>query len=213
MHGEWDGFNIWAIGDLPMHPLFVHFTTVLVLIFGIFTIWLALTRNGELRHKFAYPAAGVGFALLVLTQLTIMTGEQLAEIGDEGARPIVHEHGEQGETVRLVLFLLVLVLVALGWTERNGSAKSTTGGASTDRRSTLGMIVRGLVGIGGIATAFTVIQAGHSGATAVWEGEIDELPGGEGGEGGESGEKGEAGESGESGESGEKDKAEGTPKP
>ncbi len=213
MHGEWDGFNIWAVGGLPMHPLFVHFTTVLVLIFGIFTIWLALTRKGELRHKLAYPAAGVGFALLVLTQLTIMTGEQLAEIGDEGARPIVHEHGEQGETVRLVLFLLVLVLVALGWTERNASAKSSTGGASTDRRSTLGMIARGLVGIGGIATAFTVIQAGHSGATAVWEGEIDELPGGEAGEKGEAGESGEKGEAGESGESGEKGEAEGTPKP
>ena len=208
MNEEMWGFNVWAVGGLPMHPLFVHFTTVLVLIFGIFTIWLALTRNGELRHKLAYPAAGVGLALLVLTQLTIMTGEQLAEIGDEGARPIVHEHGEQGETVRLVLFLLVLVLIALGWTERNASAKSSTGSASTtDRRSTLGMIVRGLVGIGGIATAFTVIQAGHSGATAVWEGEIDELPSGEGGEGGESGEKGEAGESGEKGE------AEGTPKP
>ncbi len=189
---------VWAISGLPAHPLLVHGATVLVMLAAIAAIVLMLW-NAAWRRKFAGPLAVISLALLVLTQLTVVTGEQLVDY--TGEEEEMHDHAEAGEMTRNLLILMTLGLAAVAFVDRKEGAaaagvRADSGAATSDRRSLLSSALRLGTGVVALATVGYDIKAGHSGAYAVWH---EELAGG--GEGG--GESGEAGESGESGEGAE----------
>jgi hypothetical protein len=176
---------IWSFSGLPLHPLLVHAATVLVFLAAIAAVVLMLWQP-EWRRRYTAPLAVICLGLLVVTQLTVMTGEQLADW--TGEEKEIEDHEEAGEMARNMLALLTLGLAAVAMIERRESAAAITAGSggtgvATDRRSLLSGAVRVGAGIAGLATLGTVYQAGHSGATAVWGDELKQ--GGESGEGGE----------------------------
>jgi hypothetical protein len=191
---------VWAISGLPAHPLLVHGATVLVMLAAIAAIVLMLW-NAAWRRKFAGPLAVISLALLVLTQLTVITGEQLVDY--TGEEEEMHDHAEAGEMTRNLLILMTLGLAAVAFVDRKEGAaaaaagvRAGSGAATSDRRSLLSSALRLGTGVVALATVGYDIKAGHSGAYAVWH---EELAGGasESDEAGESEGAGEAGEGAE----------------
>jgi len=180
---------IWTIGGLPAHPLLVHAATVLVALAAVAALVVAFAKPGA-RRTYAGPLAAVCLGLLVITQLTVMTGEQLAEATGEERE--IEDHEEAGEMARNLLAVLTLALAGLAFVERREAGAGTgadsalaEGGASESRRSVLTTALRVGAGAAAVATLGMTIQAGHTGAWAVWH---EESLGGEGsGEGDDTG--------------------------
>ncbi|MFM9106472.1 MAG: hypothetical protein ACKOWF_07215 [Chloroflexota bacterium] len=193
---------VWTLGGLPAHPLLVHAATVLVVLAALAALALMIWKAAW-RRRLVGPLAIACLGLLVLTQLTVMTGEQLAEATGAENEPEIHEHEEAGEMTRNLLALLTLGLGALAIVDRRDAGstaadvRAAATGDTTDRRSVLSGALRLGTGAVALATLGYDIKAGHSGAWAVWH---EELAGGEEGEGGGGEESGESGEAGETGE-------------
>ncbi|MGI9255289.1 MAG: hypothetical protein ACR2J8_16210, partial [Thermomicrobiales bacterium] len=156
--------GIWTITGLPAHPLLVHGATVLAVLLALAAIALVFS-NSRWRRTFAGPLAVICLGLLVLTQLTVMTGEQLAQATDAENEPEIHEHAEAGEMTRNLLIVLTLGLGVLAYTERSAGAASVAssgGGATSDRRSLLSGAARVGVGAVALATLGYDIKAGHT---------------------------------------------------
>lgn len=197
---------IWTITGLPAHPLLVHGTTVLAVLLGVLAIVLVL-QNAQRRRAFAGPLAVISLGLLILAQLTVMSGEQLAEATDAENEPEIHEHAEAGELTRNLMVLLTVALAGLAVIERREGAEAVrvaaSGGSTSDRRSLLSGAFRLGTGVAAIATIGMDIKAGHTGAWAVWHEELSGVSDSESGETPKSSEPGESDESSESSEGAE----------
>jgi|GEM_PF-699593 len=179
---------IIELGGIPAHPLVVHAAVVLVPLLAIAVIVLMLLR-ADLRRKWGMPLAVVALGLLVVTQVAVFTGEQLANATGEADEPEIHEHGEHGETLRLVLAAMTVLLGATAWADRRAApaavAASSAAGATSDRRSLLTTGLRAATGVAALGVIATAVNTGHSGAWAVWRETAAEINGGGGGEGGD----------------------------
>ena len=100
-----------TIGGLPAHPLMVHVPVVLLPLATIGVI--AMTIRPSLVRSFGWVVtalAGIGF---VGTVLAASSGESLEDEYRASGMTIsdtLRDHGEMGETVRLLALLFFVVL-------------------------------------------------------------------------------------------------------
>lgn len=140
-----------ALGDLPLHPLAVHFAVAL---FPAALIWLiAVSASKKLRRK----QLGTSVILLALTIPFVFIAQQSGEALSE----VLYEpepHSEYGE-ILMPIAIATISIAALFWLSvRNSWAKIAS--------KTLGFLtVTAAIG----AIAMTVV-VGHSGAAATWTG-------------------------------------------
>lgn len=171
------------IGGLPVHPLLVHFTVVLIVLAvggAVLTaVWPAVRR----RYGWLVVAAAV--AGTVLVPFTTNSGENLAT---RVQAPGVAEHQRLGD---MMIWWALGLTVAVGalmvvhtMASRKATAKVAVGaaGAETDepRQATkapaLVMIVLALVTVGvAVGAGIHIYRVGDSGSRAVWEG-VQDLP-------------------------------------
>jgi drug/metabolite transporter (DMT)-like permease len=158
---------------LPAHPLVVHAPVVLIplAVIGLAVMLFSSTWHERLRWPvLAITVIGTLGAIAAASSGEELEGEIRRTEGSEAVRGL-HEHVEAGEMARnlAILFLIVLVVylflpVVLG----KRSDKPQPGW--------LRPMLMVLVALAGVGSLITVIDAGHSGAKAVWEEEY----GGEG---------------------------------
>ena len=146
---------------LPLHPLVVHATVVLVPLTALLVI---LTAVSPRIRAWAGPLPLIGAVLsTVLAPLSTSTGENL-----EHALPhsdAIEKHAELGDM--LIWFALGMLVVAAA--QYFLPRRTTVGkGLAT------GLMVLGVVA--GLATTVQVALIGHSGAKAVWDG-VDQSAG------------------------------------
>ncbi len=140
---------------LPLHPLIVHATVVLVPLTALLVI---LTAVSPRIRGWAGPLPLIGAAVsTVLAPLSTSTGENL-----EKALPhtdAIEEHAELGDM--LIWFCLAMLVVAALQYFLPRRAQVGKGLAT-------GLMVLGVAA--GLATTVQVVLIGHSGAKAVWDG-------------------------------------------
>lgn len=165
-----------VIAGLPVHPLIVHATVVLVPTAAL-AVALAAVWPRFRRWAFALPLL-LALAALVLTPLSERSGESLEE--RVGGTPLVETHAELGEGLLVWVLPLALVAAALFWLavrERRaaaegpgaagaGAAGAGAPGTAPARWVTVTLAVAALVLAGG--TIAQTVAIGHSGATAAW---------------------------------------------
>lgn len=163
-----------VVAGLPVHPLIVHATVVLVPAAAL-AVALAAVWPRFRRWAFALPAL-LTLAALALTPLSERSGEALEE--RVGETPLVETHAELGEGLLVWVLPLALVAGALLWIavrERRAAAAAGAGtgtagagarGAAPARWITVTLAVAALVLAGG--TIAQTVAIGHSGATAAW---------------------------------------------
>ena len=150
-----------SVGGVPLHPLVVHFTVVLVLLAAVAVLLGAVLPR--LRRWGGLLTVLLAGAALVLTPVTTSSGGTLQRaIGVQGeAATLVQRHADLGDMLLwwvVPLFLVAVATYVLGGRERRGSATPRWLSAA------LGVLAV-VVAVGTIVQVYLV---GHSGAEAVW---------------------------------------------
>lgn len=136
---------------LPLHPLLVHASIVLVPLVSIAAIFIAFSpdffrRYGRLTLIFA-----------IVTQLSLVLAKSSGEAFQERLGVEIQRHAQLGQIAPLTFAPLLAVLVFRWWLERTNSNIG-----STKRWLSLLLVATSLM-----ALTFIVLT-GHSGAESVW---------------------------------------------
>jgi uncharacterized membrane protein len=171
------------IGGLPLHPLMVHFTVVLIVLAAVGAVLTAVWP--AVRRRYGWLSFAVAAVATVLVPFTTDSGENLATRVQSDAIP---EHERLGNmmiwwVLGLTVVLGVLMVVHTR-AERRVTAKVAVGaaGAETEepqqvtKAPALVAIVLALATVGvAVGVGIHVYRVGDSGARAVWEG-VENLP-------------------------------------
>lgn len=140
---------------LPLHPLIVHATVVLVPLTAALVILTAVSPRLRVWAG-PLPLAGA-LVSTALAPLSTSTGESLEH--RLGESKLIEEHAELGDMLVWFCLGMLVVVTATYFLHRRGSV--TRG---------LGMTLAVLGVVAGLATTVQVVLIGHSGAKAVWDG-------------------------------------------
>jgi uncharacterized membrane protein len=144
-----------TILGLPLHPLIVHATVVLVPLTALLVV---LTAVSPRIRAWAGPLPLVGAVIsTALAPLSTSTGENLEK--QLGESKLIEEHAELGDMLIWFCLGMLVVAAATYFLHRRGNV--TKG---------LGTVLAVLGVVAGIATMVQVVLIGHSGAKAVWDG-------------------------------------------
>ena len=148
-----------TIFGLPVHPLIVHATVVLVPT-AAFLVALAAVYP-RFRAWIGPVPAIAALAACVLVPLSTSSGEELQHhVGDSS---LVEKHAELADTLIWLVLPLALVAVVGWWVHRRSST-----GAGAGRGAVAAVAVASVLLAGG--TLVDVVLIGHSGAKAAWTG-------------------------------------------
>ncbi|WP_395658239.1 DUF2231 domain-containing protein [Nocardioides sp.] len=183
-----------SIGGLPLHPLIVHATSVLVPLAALLVI-LAVCWPRFRAWAGPLPMC-LSAVALILTPLSTSTGESLEE--KVGESSLVEKHAELGD--QLLPFTIALFVFSAGfwWLDRQRqrsllevepvtapSAETTSGGGTATLTApapaphatssqapgkfrTATAVVGVLAVLAAVGTGIQVARIGHSGAKAAW---------------------------------------------
>lgn len=154
-----------TIAGLPLHPLVVHATEVIVPVAAIVVTVAALWPR--FRRRAGYLA--LALASLVLVSLSTQSGEALQERVGESS--LIETHSNLAEGLLPWVFSLVVVAAVLLWWNRNERKAATP---RAPRWVALGLAVAAVLATTG--TTVQAIRVGHSGATAVWSEDMSTTP-------------------------------------
>jgi len=152
------------VGGLPLHPLIVHVTVVLVPLTALAIILGTLWPAARRRLGIVTPLAAL--VLVILVPITVAAGQALEKV--VGERPGVLEHASLGGML-LPWVIAMFVASAAQWAwYRWGVTRATPEHA---RRTTAISIAIGVVAvIAAVGAVVMVVLIGESGARAVWGG-------------------------------------------
>jgi uncharacterized membrane protein len=154
---------------IPAHPLLVHIPAVLLPLAAVGVVVMVIKPAWHQRYRWVVLALGLVGTLGAI--LAADAGESLAEriVAKEGAGAASgwEDHAQAGDTARLfgiIFFVVLTAFVLVPWYVERRKAQSRPITLPTFVPVALAVLV--LAASAG--TVITVIQAGHSGAKAVW---------------------------------------------
>ncbi|MFL6126543.1 DUF2231 domain-containing protein [Actinophytocola sp.] len=172
------------VGGLPVHPLLVHFTVVLLVLAVAGAVLSAVWPT--VRRRFGWLVFAAAAAATLLVPFTTRSGENLA-----GRLPASAQIAEHWRLADLMIWWSVGLTVAVGalmvvhtMAERKVTTKVAVGAAGAEeevpqearRAPALAAIVLALVTVGvAVGAGIHVYRVGDAGARAVWEG-VENLP-------------------------------------
>lgn len=148
-----------TVFGLPVHPLVVHATVVVVPLAAVVVVLAALWPR--FRRVTAFGPLALSAVALALVPLSVESGKNLASGGDPS--PLVETHRELGESLLPWVGAVLLSAAALLWL-RAREARQNHG--SRRRIVAVGLAVLALAS--GIGTTVHIVRIGHSGAESVW---------------------------------------------
>lgn len=156
-----------TIAGLPLHPLVIHATEVIVPVAAIVVTAAALWPR--FRRRTGYLPLALALASLVLVPLSTQSGEALEK--RVGGSSLIETHANLAEGLLPWVFGLVVVAAALLWWNRDERKAATP---RAPRWVALGLAVAAVLATTG--TTVQAIRVGHSGATAVWSEDMSATP-------------------------------------
>lgn len=139
---------------LPLHPLVLHATVVLLPLMCVLTVLVAV--RPVLRAKYAWWVFGIDTLLVGLVYVTIKSGEYFERALNASANPLVVRHQHLGhQLIWFALAMAVTALVVALLKDRGGPASM---GATL------------ITTVAALLLLIWVVRVGHSGAEAAWSG-------------------------------------------
>ncbi len=163
-----------TVQGLPLHPLIVHATVVILPLAAAATLLHALWPAARARLGALTPL--LALASLVLVPLSTATGENLEALGHAGGDPLVERHAQLADqllpwTALLVVAALFLYTLDLR-ARRSGGVDASTAATGRPRAAagftTLGTLAVVLAVVAGVGVTQQVVRVGHAGASAAW---------------------------------------------
>jgi Ca2+/Na+ antiporter len=173
-----------TVFGLPVHPLIVHATTVIVPAAAVAVLLAALWPR--FRRWARWLPLGLATAAVVLTPLSTESGESLERRVEHSQ--LIEQHSELADGLLpwvIGLFVAALLLALVMRRERavaaqgvpaprDASAARGTGATRASRALLVGAAVLGIVAAAG--TTVQVVRIGHSGAQAAWSDAVSQTP-------------------------------------
>jgi len=171
---------VGTVFGLPLHPLVIHGTVVVVPVAGVMVIVAALWRR--VRSRLACPAFVACVLATALVGLAALSGKALA--GQVPASALVARHAQLAKL--LVLWVVAMtgasfLLAYVGWRRAGGSvpdglrvpprlvaAASPAWAARVAAARWVLPAALALSVLTGVGTLVQVVLVGHSGAQATW---------------------------------------------
>jgi len=148
-----------TIAGLPLHPLVVHATEVLVptaaLVIALAALWPLFRRWAR------FLPFGLALAALVLVPVSTQSGEALQERVKDSS--LISTHADLAEGLLPWVFLLFVASCVLLWWNR---AERTGNAPRAPRWVAVALAAAAVLAAAG--TTAQAVRIGHSGATAVW---------------------------------------------
>ncbi len=144
------------IDGMPLHPLVVHATVVLLPLAALLAVMFAVPRT---RDWSRLPLLLVTLAALVSTVVSRASGQALRDVlqlGGPVAR-LIEEHESRANVLLVIVVVFAAVVVAAFVVTRRSSANSPV---------VLALAI--LLVVGAIAVSFQVYRVGDIGSRAVW---------------------------------------------
>lgn len=148
-----------TIMGLPLHPLVVHATEVIVPSAALVVVLAALWPR--FRQWARFLPLGLAAVALVLVPISTESGEALKE--RVGETSLIQTHADMAEGLApwvFALFLIAAVLLWWNWNERAAAAPRAPRWVALVLAATAVLVSAG--------TVVQAVRIGHSGATAVW---------------------------------------------
>jgi predicted membrane protein DUF2231 len=153
-----------SLGGLPLHPLLVHATVVIVPAAALSVLLAALWPR--FRRWAGLLPVGLAVFGLILDPLSTSTGESLEN--QVGRSALVEKHAELADGLLPWLIGLVVMAAALhAWHWRLSRRNS---GEQASARAWVPMLIAALAVVAALGTSVQVVLIGHSGAKAAWSG-------------------------------------------
>ncbi|WP_036227630.1 DUF2231 domain-containing protein [Marmoricola sp. URHB0036] len=152
------------INGVPLHPLVVHGAVVFVPLAALASIAYVVPRWRWLAR---WPALLLTLVASVAVQLSIMTGEDIEESRHLDS-PLVHNHSEWAEKLRIAVFALTAVMVVAFWALGHVTRLS----GAQDRDAKLAVLEKPMIvllPLLAVAVLVLVFLTGDAGARAVWQ--------------------------------------------
>ncbi|QIK67735.1 hypothetical protein G7072_16520 [Nocardioides sp. HDW12B] len=149
-----------TVFGLPVHPLVVHATVVLVPLTALVLLLAVLLPR--FRTWAGWLPLGLAVVSTVLVPISTSSGENFEE--QLGGSKLIEEHAELGEMLIWWCLGMLAVAVALTVVGRR-SARSSR---APSKGTALALAVAGVVAC--VGTLVQVVLIGHSGAEAAWGG-------------------------------------------
>jgi uncharacterized membrane protein len=161
----------WVIGGLPLHPLLVHASAVLIPLAALCTVLSLAWPTARRRLGIVTPL--LAFAALGATVLTVQAGEALAQVVTP--TELSGAHVAIGGTVRFWIFGLFLVATAQWlWFRYFGIGQQHAARVpSRGARTALTVVLTVAVAVTAVGSVVSVVVVGESGARAVWSPIVD----------------------------------------
>lgn len=149
------------LGNLPIHPMLVHFAVVLLIATAVLQLAAVFLPRVRAWLGWTMPALGV------LTAIVTRVAQSFGEILEErmAKDPLIHDHAEWGDKAGAVAIALGLFTV-LYWLATTPRPLSPRVGFLRGRPVAIGIAVVTVVLC--VAAIILDVLAGHSGAVAVW---------------------------------------------
>jgi len=171
-----------SINGLPLHPLIVHIPVAMLPLAFVGVAVMCIKRAWYERYRWAVLVVGA-IGTLGAT-LAAATGESLeADVRrTEGRAAIrgIHEHAEAGDlarTVAIVFFVALAAWTLIPWYLDWRRAQTMTHGEDVDGSSRTSHLARSalmvITAILAAASMVTIYRAGHTGATSVWQEQLE----------------------------------------
>lgn len=152
----------WQFGGIPLHPLFVHLTSVAVPVAALTAIVVAVWPAA--RRWLAVGAPIIGLIALVSVPLATSSGEWLEHRERESA--LLERHTELADGL-LPWSIAVFALLLLWWAWHRFATDRVTSGGAQRAVAVVGPV---LLLAAGVVSMIEVIVIGHAGAASVWKG-------------------------------------------
>ena len=153
---------------LPLHPLVVHASEVIVPLAALLVVLTAAWPR--FRRWAGYLTLGVALVALILVPITKESGERLEERVPESA--LIEKHADLADgLLPWVIGLVIVAALLLWWNIREKRARASASDSTKalkpgPRWIPIVLLVLALVVAGG--TTVQAVLIGHSGAAAVW---------------------------------------------
>lgn len=145
------------INGLPLHPLAVHATVLLIPLAGLIGVLFAIPRT---RAWSRLPLLFVSLSAVASTYVSKQSGEKFEESKGLGlggpSAALVDQHAELADLLFIIVLIFAAVVVVTFVLTRGEVSRALVNGLSV------------LLVIGAIALAFQTYRVGEIGARAVW---------------------------------------------
>lgn len=164
-----------TVFGLPMHPLVVHATVILIPLAA--ALLIAAAVHPRIRRWAGWLTAVPAVAVAILVPITSQSGEALEH--RVGKSALIEAHSELADQLLPFVIVMAVLAVALVWLTR-AERKDGVAPAGRNRSILMGVVVLSV--LAGLASVVQVARVGHSGATAVWSEDMQSStpPAGEG---------------------------------